>query len=167
MDLSRLLRLQSRRNSRLFSAGPVGLLCAYSALFRGAARVYVVDHIKARLAKAKEIRAISIDFTRGNAATQILKLEKLGVDHSCGCLGEECVNTELKPQQNAVINDMVSVTIAGGGMGQVDVYFAQTPAPGRPDALTRARYHPRSSFPRRRFGPKTCPLKQDSLIFRR
>jgi threonine dehydrogenase-like Zn-dependent dehydrogenase len=140
----------------VFGAGPVGLLCAYSALFRGAARVYVVDHVKARLAKAKEIGAIPIDFTRGDAPTQILKFEKLGVNRSCDCVGEECVNADLKPQQNAVINDIVNVTIPGGGIGQIGVYFAQTPAPGRPEA---AKISPTLEFPQSTFWFKSLSLK--------
>lgn len=118
----------------VFGAGPVGLLCAYSALFRGASRVYVVDYVKSRLAKAKQIGALPIDFTKGNAAQQILKLEKLGVDRSVDCCGEECVNEQLKPQQNVIINDMVDVTISGGGLGIIGVYAAQSPALGRPEA---------------------------------
>ncbi|KAF1832696.1 GroES-like protein [Decorospora gaudefroyi] len=140
----------------VFGAGPVGLLCAYTALFRGAARVYIVDHVKRRLAKAKEIGAVPIDFTRGNAASQILKVEKLGVNRSCDCCGEECLNEELKPQQNAIINDMVSVTIPGGGMGQVGVYLAQTPAPGRPEADKIA---PTLDFPMTAFWGKNLSLK--------
>jgi threonine dehydrogenase-like Zn-dependent dehydrogenase len=118
----------------IFGAGPVGLLCAYSALFRGASRVYVVDHVKNRLAKAREIGAIPIDFTKGNAAKQILKFEKLGVNRSCDCCGYECVNDRLEPQENVIINGMIDVTIAGGGLGVAGVYMADHSAPGRPKA---------------------------------
>jgi threonine dehydrogenase-like Zn-dependent dehydrogenase len=45
--------------------GLVGLLCAYSALFRGASKVYSVDRVPQRLAKAKSLGAIPIDFTDG------------------------------------------------------------------------------------------------------
>ena len=140
----------------VFGAGPIGLLCAYTALFRGAAKVYIVDHVKARLAKGKEIGAIPIDFTQENAADQILKFEKLGVDRSCDCVGYECLNAELKPQQNYVINDLVSVTIAGGGIGQIGVYLAQTSAPGRPEA---AKLSPTIEFPQTAFWSKGLTLK--------
>jgi threonine dehydrogenase-like Zn-dependent dehydrogenase len=140
----------------VFGAGPVGLLCAYTALFRGAARVYIIDHVKARLAKGKQIGAIPINFTKGNAANQILKFEKLGVHRSCDCVGYECVNAELKPQQNAVINDMVNVTLPGGGIGQIGVYIAQSPAPGRPEA---AKISPTLEFPQTAFWSKSLSLK--------
>jgi threonine dehydrogenase-like Zn-dependent dehydrogenase len=132
------------------------LLCAYSALFRGAAKVYIVDYVKARLAKGKQIGAIPIDFTKGNAVEQILKFEKLGVNRSCDCVGYECLNAELKPQQNAVINDMVNVTIPGGGIGQIGAYLAQSPAPGRPKA---AKISPTLEFPQTAFWSKSLLLK--------
>ena len=37
----------------ILSAGPVGLLCTYSAKLRGASKVYSIDHVPARLAKVK------------------------------------------------------------------------------------------------------------------
>ncbi|KAF2261241.1 GroES-like protein [Lojkania enalia] len=120
----------------VFGAGPVGLLCAYSALLRGASKVYIVDYVQQRLDKAREIGAIPINFAKGNAATQIMQLEPQGVARSCDCCGYECVNEELQPQQNAIINDMVRVTALNGGIGVVGVYSGQAPAPGRPLAGT-------------------------------
>lgn len=55
----------------VFGAGAVGLLAAYSARLRGAARVYVVDAIAERLEKAGELGAIPIDFLRGDPVEQI------------------------------------------------------------------------------------------------
>jgi glutathione-independent formaldehyde dehydrogenase len=50
----------------IFGAGSVGLLAAYSAKLRGAARVYVVDAVRERLEKAGELGAIPIDFLAGD-----------------------------------------------------------------------------------------------------
>lgn len=55
----------------IFGAGSVGLLAAYSAKLRGAARVYVVDAIKERLDKAGELGAVPIDFLKGDPVEQI------------------------------------------------------------------------------------------------
>ena len=55
----------------VFGAGAVGLLAAYSALLRGAARVYVVDAISERLEKAGELGAIPINFLCGDPIEQI------------------------------------------------------------------------------------------------
>lgn len=129
---------QSGDTVAVFGAGPVGLLCAYSALLRGASRVYVIDHIQQRLDKAKQIGAIPINFTHGNAADQILKLEPTGVNRSCDCCGYQCVDAKLKPQQNAILNDALKVTEVGGGIGIVGIYVAQEDAPGRPRADTIA-----------------------------
>jgi glutathione-independent formaldehyde dehydrogenase len=58
----------------IFGAGPVGLLAAYSAILRGAAEVYVVDAVPDRLARAKTIGAIPVDFSKGDPVEQIRKL---------------------------------------------------------------------------------------------
>src|SRR5207247_7703879 len=55
----------------VYGAGPVGLMAAYSALLRGASEVFVVDRIPERLAKAKEIGAVPINFEQGNPVEQI------------------------------------------------------------------------------------------------
>jgi len=125
--------------------GPVGPLCAYSALFRGANKVYSVDRVPQRLAKAKSIGAIPIDFTDGDPVAQILKFEPDGVDRSCDCVGYECVNAEgvnigntvivqavsahsigsrvLFPLCNANYNCLqINVTRSGGGIGLIGVY---------------------------------------------
>jgi threonine dehydrogenase-like Zn-dependent dehydrogenase len=140
----------------VFGAGPVGLLCVYTALFRGASRVYAVDHVKSRLEKAKELGAIPIDFTKGNAAKQILKFEKLGVDRSCDCCGCECVNEELMPQQNAIVVDMIEVTILGGGIGVIGFYMADGAAPARPNA---DKISPTIHFPMAKFWSKCLTMK--------
>ena len=55
----------------VFGAGAVGLLAAYSAKLRGAARIYVVDAVKERLEKAGELGAVPINFLKGDPVEQI------------------------------------------------------------------------------------------------
>jgi glutathione-independent formaldehyde dehydrogenase len=55
----------------IFGAGAIGLLAAYSARLRGAARIYVVDAIPERLEKAGELGAIPLNFLQGDPAEQI------------------------------------------------------------------------------------------------
>src|SRR5207244_10504391 len=55
----------------VYGAGPVGLMAAYSALLRGASKVFVVDRVPERLAKAKQIGAIPVNFEQNNPAEQI------------------------------------------------------------------------------------------------
>lgn len=66
--------IQPGNNVAIFGAGSIGLLAAYSAIrLRGAADVYVVDNVPARLEKAGEIGAIPIDFSVGDPVEQILE----------------------------------------------------------------------------------------------
>src|SRR5690606_1546319 len=46
----------------VYGGGPVGLMAAYSAMLRGASKVFVVDRIPERLQKAESIGAIPINF---------------------------------------------------------------------------------------------------------
>lgn len=105
-----------------FRIGPVGLLCAYSALIRGATRVYSVDHVPARLAKAKSIGAIPINFAEEDPVAQIMKLEPNGVDRACDLVGFECVNAKGENVENLVINWAIQVTRLYGGIGLIGEY---------------------------------------------
>lgn len=118
----------------VFGAGPVGLLCAYAALLRGASKVYAIDHVRDRLDKAASIGAIPIDFgsEAGTASEQILRRQPLGVERSVDCIGQECVNHYLKPQQNYIIQEAIRVTKYNGGIGIVGVYIAQGKSAGGP-----------------------------------
>lgn len=49
-------------------------MAAYSAILRGASEVYVVDRVPERLAKAKEIGCIPIDFGKTEPAAEIKRL---------------------------------------------------------------------------------------------
>ncbi|KAH0428274.1 alcohol dehydrogenase [Colletotrichum camelliae] len=108
----------------VFGAGPVGLLAAYSAVLRGASKVYVVDHVQARLDRAASIGAIPINFATSDPVAQILASEPNGVTRSVDC--------------------MVNLTHVGGGIGQVGVYMAQPDSPGSPLGST---FSPIASFP--------------------
>lgn len=90
--------------------------------FRGAIRVYSVDHVPERLEKAKSIGAIPINFSDGDPVAQILKFEPNGVDRSCDCVGFECVNADGKNIENLVLTQAVNITRTGGGLGIIGVY---------------------------------------------
>ncbi|KAK5721213.1 hypothetical protein LTR17_014774 [Elasticomyces elasticus] len=107
----------------VYGAGPVGLLAAYSALLRGALRVYSVDHVAARLHRAESIGAIPIDLRKGDPSSQILKLEPNGVKRTSDCVGFECINPEGKKEEAYILNDAVKVTSVGGGICLTGVYW--------------------------------------------
>ncbi|KAH9205911.1 hypothetical protein DL95DRAFT_375740 [Leptodontidium sp. 2 PMI_412] len=111
----------------IFGAGPVGLLAAYSAFLRGASKVYSVDRVPERLAKAKSIGAIPIDFSKGDPVAQILKREPKGVDRACDCIGYECVDAKGKNVGNIVLTQAINVVRSGGGIGVIGVYLPQDP----------------------------------------
>ncbi len=57
----------------VFGAGPVGLMAAYSAVLRGASKVFVVDSVKERLAAAEKIGCVAIDFSKVDSVEEIIK----------------------------------------------------------------------------------------------
>ncbi|KAK2025184.1 alcohol dehydrogenase GroES-like domain-containing protein [Colletotrichum zoysiae] len=141
----------------VFGAGPVGLLCAYSAIIRGASVVYVVDHVPQRLAKAAGIGAVPINFTKGaSGSEQILALQPEGVNRCVDCCGIECLNAELKPQEDFIIREAIAVTSVGGGIGVPGVYWAQKSSPGAPNG---SKINPNISFPITDFWFKSLTIR--------
>ncbi|HEX3910108.1 MAG TPA: zinc-binding dehydrogenase [Solirubrobacteraceae bacterium] len=66
-------------------------MAAYSALIRGASRVFVVDRLADRLAKAKEIGCIPIDFDERGPAEQICEqTDGEGTDKGIEAVGYQC-----------------------------------------------------------------------------
>lgn len=128
----------------VFGAGPVGLLAAYSAKIRGASSIYVVDHVQARLDRAASIGATPINFVDDDPVAQIIALQPGGVTRSVDCVGIEALNATLDHDPNIILRQMVSVTHAGGGIGQIGVYMAQPDTPGSPLGST---FSPTAAFP--------------------
>ncbi len=62
----------------IFGAGAIGLLAAYSARLRGAARVYVIDAIPERLDKAGELGAVPINFLGNDPVEQVKEHQSKG-----------------------------------------------------------------------------------------
>jgi threonine dehydrogenase-like Zn-dependent dehydrogenase len=116
----------------VFGAGPVGQLVAYSAFIRGASKVYIVDHVSDRLNRSAAIGAIPINFLESDPVKQILEYEPNGVTRSIDCIGGEAVNALLQPQKNIVIQNMVAVTAANGGIGQVGIMSVAPNTTGTP-----------------------------------
>lgn len=140
-----LARVQTGSSVAIYGAGPVGLLAALSAQLRGASEIYVIDRIPSRLAKAKQIGAIPIDFSQGDPVDQILDLRKsnkrmaqalrpgeekmAGVSCGIDAVGyqarcESAPNTE-KPTQ--VIEDLTRLVNPTGAIGLIGVYMKQDP----------------------------------------
>lgn len=126
----------------VFGAGPVGLLCAYSAILRGASRVYSVDYVPSRLDRAASVGAIPINFKDNDPVKQILALEPpshphgtdAGVRRSCDCVGFESLNGKLEHENGIVVRHCIDVTQPTGGIGLIAEYLpaGYGPTPGAP-----------------------------------
>src|SRR5260370_2129400 len=66
-----LAQVSTGESVAVYGAGPVGLMAAYSALIRGASKVFVVDRVPERLQRAREIGALPIDFSQADPVDQI------------------------------------------------------------------------------------------------
>jgi threonine dehydrogenase-like Zn-dependent dehydrogenase len=122
----------------VFGAGPVGLMAAYSAVLRGASEVYAVDRVPERLAKAQQIGAIPIDFSKGDPVDQILAMRHgEGVDRSVDAVGYQAVQGD-REVPNTVLESLVRVTRPTGGLGIPGLYVPSDP--GAPDPHAREGY---------------------------
>ena len=107
----------------VFGAGPVGIMAAYSAILRGASKTFIVDRVPERLAKAKEIGAIPIDFSKGDPVDQIEKLNGGLVDRAVDAVGYQAVGaTGDKEQPNIVLTNLIRVVRPTGGLGIPGLY---------------------------------------------
>lgn len=143
----------------IFGAGPVGLLAAHSALIRGAAEVYVVDHIPERLDKARELGAVPINFENGDPVEQIKKLRKQDSSHQASLRpgeaekldGVDCVidavgyqaHDQKDPKHekaNQIIEDCSRLVNPAGNIALIGVYMA--PDPGGKDEQAKQGIYP-------------------------
>ena len=117
----------------VFGAGPVGLMAAYSAQLRGASRVYVVDRVPERLQSAEKIDCIPIDFSKGDAVDQIIEHNGGMVDRAVDAVGYQAVGSDPKKEEpNIVLENLIRVTRACGGLGIPGLYVPTDP--GAPDS---------------------------------
>ncbi|KAL1849323.1 hypothetical protein Plec18170_007615 [Paecilomyces lecythidis] len=121
----------------VFGAGPVGLMAAYSALLRGARRVYSVDQVPDRLALAVSIGAIPIQFNASDPVEQILDKEPNGVTRALDCVGFEAVNATGQREDGLVPRNLIDVAANQGGIAVAGVYFGgQNSTRGAPYAAS-------------------------------
>jgi len=123
----------------VFGAGPVGLMAAYSAVLRGASKVFVVDQVKERLDAARKIGCEGIDFTKGDPVEQIIKANGGEmVDRAVDAVGYQAVDKSgNKEQPNIVLDQLIMVTRPTGGLGIPGLYVPSvSPAPSKLFALT-------------------------------
>ncbi|MFI7277055.1 glutathione-independent formaldehyde dehydrogenase [Streptomyces sp. NPDC049879] len=112
----------------VFGAGPVGLMAAYSALLRGASRVFVVDRQPDRLRLAEQIGATPIDYTQGDTAEQIKdRTGGEGTDKGIDAVGYQATVREGEEQPAIILNSLVDCVRATGALGVVGLYVPSDP----------------------------------------
>lgn len=118
----------------VYGAGPVGLMAAYSALLRGASKAFVVDRIPERLAKAKEIGAVPINFEQGNPAAQIKEQTAgEGTDKGIDAVGYQAHAHGTGGEEPAIVlNSLIDTVRPTGMLGVPGLYVPADP--GAPSA---------------------------------
>jgi len=112
----------------VFGAGPVGLMAAHSAMLRGASQVFVVDKEADRLALASQIGATPIDFSAGDPVEQIMDAtDGAGVDRGVEAVGYQAHDATGEEHPELVLDNLVQVVKARGGIGVVGVYMPSDP----------------------------------------
>ncbi len=112
--------------------GPVGLACAHSCQLLGAAVVIVGDLISERLAQARSFGCETVDLTRdASLGEQIAEiLGEPEVDQAVDCVGFEARGhgkDSAVEQPATVLNSVMEVTRAGGGIGIPGLYVTGDP----------------------------------------
>ncbi|KAF4760784.1 hypothetical protein HAV15_006082 [Penicillium sp. str.  len=118
---------RSGESIAVFGAGPVGLMAAYSASLCGASNIYVVDRVPERLAAAQKFGCIPIDFTKGDPVDQIISHNSGEVDRSVDAVSYQAVDSSGSSEKaNIILENMIRVTRACGGMGIPGLYVPST-----------------------------------------
>jgi len=113
-------------------AGPVGLACAHSAQFLGAAAVIVGDLIDERLAQAKSFGCETVDLKKDATLSEQIE-EILGepeVDAAVDCVGFEARGHGADADHEApatVLNSVMTVAKAGAALGIPGLYVTGDP----------------------------------------
>ncbi|MFD5135178.1 glutathione-independent formaldehyde dehydrogenase [Streptomyces sp. NPDC058378] len=112
----------------VFGAGPVGLMAAYSAVLKGAGRVWVADHQPDRLALAEHVGAIAIDTSKEDPAEVIKEATLgLGADNGCECVGYQAHDPQGQEDASLTLNQLIDSVRFTGSLGVVGVFLPEDP----------------------------------------
>ena len=119
----------------VFGAGPVGLMAAYSCLLRGAAEVYVVDHVQERLDKAESVGATPINYDVADPVAQIKDMRGgEGTDKGIDAVGYQATKAgssasggEQDEVPNIVLNQLIDTVSPTGALGIPGLYVPSDP----------------------------------------
>ena len=113
----------------VYGAGPVGLMAAYSAMLRGAERVFAVDKVANRLSLAEEIGAIPVNYAETDPVEFIIdQTEGLGSDKGIDAVGYQATVSSGDEEQPAIVlNQLVGTVRHTGLIGTVGLYLSSDP----------------------------------------
>jgi glutathione-independent formaldehyde dehydrogenase len=122
-------------------AGPVGLACAAACQLLGAAVVIVGDMIPERLTQARSFGCETIDLKQsGSIPEKIAAIVGVPeVDCSVDCVGFEARGhgqNSTQEQPATVLNSLMELTRAGGGIGIPGLYVTEDPGAKEASAKT-------------------------------
>jgi glutathione-independent formaldehyde dehydrogenase len=119
----------------VFGAGPVGLMATYSALLRGASRVFVVDRQPDRLRLAEQLGATPVDYTEAEASEQIKEhTYGEGTDKGIDAVGYQATVSDGEEQPATVLNTLVESVRPTALLGVVGLYVPADPGGPTEDA---------------------------------
>jgi glutathione-independent formaldehyde dehydrogenase len=147
----------------VFGAGPVGLLAAHSSFLRGAARVFVADFQRDRLAVAGRFGATPISIADGDPAEQVLAATGgLGADYGIEAVGYQAHDRDGDEHPEMVMDALVRAVRSAGGIGVVGVYVPQDPEAASEGARNgRIGFDFGTLFQKgQRLGTGQCPVKR-------
>ncbi|HET6924464.1 MAG TPA: glutathione-independent formaldehyde dehydrogenase, partial [Candidatus Saccharimonadales bacterium] len=170
----------------IYGAGPVGLLSILSARLRGAAEIYCIDAVDSRLAKAREMGAIPIDFRKGKPSEQIIALRKKslladamrpgeekrlqGVDCGIDAIGYQAhdFKNPADEEANEVLEDLAAVVVPTGHVGLIGVYMPDDPGAPNDDLKQGIMKMPIGLFWSKgiAIGMGQCPVKKYNEFLR-
>jgi glutathione-independent formaldehyde dehydrogenase len=119
----------------VMGGGPVGLMAAYSALIKGATKVFLVDRVPGRLRLAEQIGAIPVNLDGADPADQIKdQTGGEGADKGIDAVGFQATVHGGEEQPAVVLNDLVEAVRATGMIGVVGLYVPSDPGAPNQDA---------------------------------
>lgn len=143
---AKLAAVNVGKSVAIVGAGPVGLLALVSSKVLGSNEIYVIDHQKSRLEKAKELGGIPINLDDGDPVEQILTIRKNnllltetmrpgegklveGIDCGIDAVGYQSHNGEDTSKENPMqaIEYLTQLVLPTGHIGLIGVYLPQDP----------------------------------------
>jgi glutathione-independent formaldehyde dehydrogenase len=123
-----LADVQPGETVAIYGAGPVGLMAAYSAIIKGAERVFVIDKVQNRLDLAEQLGAIPVNFDEVDPVEYVNEQTEGGSDKGIDAVGYQATVSGGDEEQPAIVlNQLVETVRPTGRLGVVGLYVPEDP----------------------------------------